>query len=284
MRPWFVIPIAGALAATAGLALANPGAAIGLGLMAAAIAAAVRSLAGDSPAAIVAAAIAAVLATATLLDAHEAELRQSIAIAAFAWTIAELARVQPNASPLVAMLPALIAGVLDVGFIALVPIAGARLVTAPWQRPRWVIAAPILGAIATIVAVVALARTTHLGTLWSGRAPHAIAPVALLARLPDALDPFVAVAALAGLVAIAGRGRYTQLALGASIVGALATDLRAGAVGPATIGVAALFAGLAVARLAAMIRIPSGQAVVAATVGLIAIAPPALGIAATVSS
>ncbi|MEO7734353.1 MAG: hypothetical protein ABIY55_25575, partial [Kofleriaceae bacterium] len=51
-------------------------------------------------------------------------------------------------------------------------------------------------------------------------------------------------------------------------------DLRAGALGPATIGLAALLAGLAIVRLAAMIRVPSGQAIAAATIGVLMIVPP----------
>jgi hypothetical protein len=52
-------------------------------------------------------------------------------------------------------------------------------------------------------------------------------------------------------------------------------DLRAGALGVATTGLAALLAGLAIGRFAALIRIPSGQALAGATAGLLVVLPPA---------
>jgi hypothetical protein len=52
-------------------------------------------------------------------------------------------------------------------------------------------------------------------------------------------------------------------------------DLRAGAPGPATLGLAAALSGLAIARLARMIPIPSGQAIAGATIGALVVVPPA---------
>ncbi|HEX7838414.1 MAG TPA: hypothetical protein VF469_13155, partial [Kofleriaceae bacterium] len=67
---------------------------------------------------------------------------------------------------------------------------------------------------------------------------------------------------------------HAELALAAAIAGAILVDLRAASVGPATLGLAAVLAGLAIGRLAAMIRIASGQAIVGATLGLLVLAPP----------
>jgi hypothetical protein len=82
------------------------------------------------------------------------------------------------------------------------------------------------------------------------------------------------VAALAGLASLM-RARVAELALAASVAGALLVDVRAGAPGVATLGLAAALSGLAIARLARMIRIPSGQAIAGATIAALAIVPPA---------
>ena len=112
----------------------------------------------------------------------------------------------------------------------------------------------------------------------------------LAARAGEALGPLTAVAALAGLaIALrafvvngaagtrlrAFRPRRAELALVAWIAGAVLVDLRAGTIGAATFGLAALCAGLAVARLGALIRLAAGQAVVAATAGALLVVPPA---------
>ena len=89
-----------------------------------------------------------------------------------------------------------------------------------------------------------------------------------------ALGPLTAVAALAGLAGLV-RARWAELAVAAAVAGAIGVDLRAAAVGPATLGLAALLAGLAIGRLAAMIRLASGQAITGATIGALALAPPA---------
>src|SRR5436305_586396 len=79
---------------------------------AAGIAAALRALVGESPAALAGTAIGALVAVATLLELGGDAARHAIAAAAAAWTIAELARTTlPASSPLVAMLPAGIAAV-----------------------------------------------------------------------------------------------------------------------------------------------------------------------------
>ena len=45
--------------------------------------------------------------------------------------------------------------VLDPSYALLIAIAGARLVTAPWQRPRWIAVVPIAGAGVAILALLA---------------------------------------------------------------------------------------------------------------------------------
>jgi len=268
MRPWLVIPAAAVVGAATGALLGGPLLAIALGAAAAAITAAVRALLGDAPAALAAAVMAALIVVA-IAGAEAIGARPLLAIAGLAWTIAELART--TSSPMVAMLPALIAGIADATLVPLVPLAATRLVTAPWRRPRWVIAVPIAASLATLVAVLLLASPT--GDAWAGRA---FAPATPLAAQLALLGPFVVVAAACGLPSIAGRGRYVQVALVAALAGALLGDLRAGTAGGPTLALAALLTGLALGRLAGSIRLPLGQAVIVATLGAIIVLPPAL--------
>src|SRR5512140_50197 len=112
-------------------------------LAGAALAAVVRVLAGDSPAALTGAVLAPVLAVASFAEAGGDLARAAIALAAAGWTVTELAR-PPDASPspLVAVLPAAVAAILDPSFATLVAIAGARAITTvapPWPRSRWVL-------------------------------------------------------------------------------------------------------------------------------------------------
>jgi hypothetical protein len=185
---------------------------------------------------------------------------------------------RPASSALVAVLPAAIAGILDPSFVALLAIAGVRVVRAPGRpRTRWVLCAPAAGALALVLAGLAATVWPGLGARWFGAAAHPVTARALVATATaaaDALGPLTAVAALAGLAGL-GRAGWGELALAAAIAGAIGVDLRAAAVGPATLGLAGLLAGLAIGRLAAMIRIASGQAVAGATIGALALAPPA---------
>jgi hypothetical protein len=266
-------------------------------LTAMALAAVIRVLAGDSPAALSAAVVAPILAVASFADAGGEPVRAALALAAAGWTIVELARTpgatapagqpsdhRPDAalggslgSPMIVVAPAVIAGVLDPSYVALVAIAGASLVTRRWRRPRWAAAVPVAGALAIALAVVAGTSWPALGARWFGAAPHPVAASGLAGfagLVGAALGPLTAVAALAGLASLA-RARYAEAAVASAVVGAALVDVRAGALGPASIGLAALLAGLAIGRLAAMIRIPSGQAIAGATLGLLVAAPPA---------
>lgn len=272
MRSWFVIPAMGVVCGGAAVAL---GLSPVVALAGAALAGVVRVLAGDSPAALSGAVIAPILAVASFAEAGGELGRAALALAAAGWAVTELARPAGSpTSPLVAVLPAVIAGFFDPSFVALVALAGARLLTLPWRRPRWVIAVPVAGAIAIALAVLGGTTWPALGARWFGAAAHPVSAAALAALAAATLGPLTAVAALAGLAALV-RPRIAELALAAALAGAVLVDLRAGAFGPTSIGLAALLSGLAIARLAAMIRVPSGQAVAGATIGVLVVVPPA---------
>jgi len=277
VKSWLVIPALGAVCAGGAIGLGSPPlVALAAGLAGAALAAAIRGLAGDSPASLSGAVVAPLLALAALAEHGLVHASSCLAFAAACWTIVELAR--PTTSPLVAMLPATIAAILEPAAIALVPIAGWRLVIAPWQRPRWVIAVPIAGGVGVLLAV--LAGTAHdgtlatLGTHWFGGPPHAVTPAHLAARIGHALGPLAAVAAAVGLAAVA-RLRLAALAALGCAIGTLLVDLRAGGVGAFTLGLAALCAGLAIGRFAATIRMVQLQAIAGATAGALVLVPPA---------
>lgn len=268
MRSWLVIAAIGVVAGAAAFGLgATPGAAVCGALAGAALAGATRMLAGDGPAAIAAAAIGALLAIA-LLIVHGGELATAwLAIAAMAWTIAELAR---PTTPAVALAPAIAAAILEPACAPLVIIAALR-----WsrtRRERWAIALPIVGAVLVASAIVLGMHGGALADRWFG--PMAPRSVSLAARLGDSLGPLIAVAALAGAVELVRR-RHAEIAVLACITGALLVDLRTSAVEPITLGSAALCCALGVARLAGSIRIASGQAIVAATCGWLLLLPAA---------
>jgi hypothetical protein len=273
------------------MGVVSAGAAIGLGAgelidvlaagaAGAAATAAIRALAGDAPASLIGAVLAPLLLITTLFDpelAHAGALaRAGIAIAAAAWTLVELAR--PSTSPLVALLPATIAALLDPSHVALVPIAGARLMTAPWQRPRWASAVPAAGALLVLLAVFAHAARTgwlaELGTRWSGAPAAAVSPSAFALLAAAVLGPMTAVAALAGLPHFV-RARHAEIAAASWVLGATLISARAGVIGPSLIAVAALAGGLAVGRFAGLIRFTAGQAILGVTVALLLLLPPA---------
>lgn len=281
MRSWLVIPAMGAAssAAAVGLGAHAPAPIIAIGLAGAAQTAVIRALAGDSPASLVGAVLAPLLLIASVVDPSLADgmalVRACIAIAAAGWTVVELAR--PTTSPLVALLPAMIAAVLSPAYVALVAIAGSRLITAPWQRPRWAIGVPIVGALALVLAVLAGASAHGslgaLGDLWIGalRSPRGLPAVLELAAIT--LGPITAVAALAGLPFLA-RVRHAELAVGTIVAGALLVSVRSGAVDPALVGIAVLSTGLAVGRLAGMIRLAVGQTALGATLAVLVLMQP----------
>jgi len=246
---------AGGLAAAAGHVQPLPLASAALA--GAGIAAAIRAQCGEAPAALAAAVLAPLVGVALLIDHLAAP---ALAIAAAAWTLAELARppwgaVRPPAppTPLVAVLPAAVATVLVPPFVVLLPVAASRL------RGRARLPAQIAGVLACAAVV-----------LYAGPPAHVDAP-ALARELADSLGPLLAVAALAGC-ALVGRARVDLVAC---VLAVLLGDVHAGSVGPATLGLAALCAGLAIARFAATIRLGAGQAIVAATCNALLLLAPA---------
>ncbi len=271
---------AASAAAAAGLGALAPGPIVAVGLAGASLAAAVRALAGDSPASMTGAVLAPLLAIACLLDSSLAHgvplIRACVAIAAAGWALFELAR--PTTAPLVAMLPAIIAAVLSPAYIALVAIAGSRLVTAPWQRPRWAVGVPIAGVLALVLAVIAgLSEHGSLaafGDTWCSapRTPRGLG--AVLELTGATLGPITAVAAVAGLPLLL-RARHAELAVGTVVLGSLLVSVRSGRIDPSLVAVAALAVGLAVGRLAGMIRLAAGQAVAGATIAVLVLLPPA---------
>ena len=271
------------------MGVVSAGAAIGLGertvieivacgFAGASVTATIRALIGDSPASLAGAVLAPLLMIAMLFDPAigGASARAWIAIAAVGWTLVELAR--PTTSPLVAVLPATVAAVLDPSFVALIAIAGARLVTAPWERPRWAIAVPVLGGLLAVLAVIAClahgGAFAALANRWTGFAADPIGLGQLVGRGAQVIGPMIAVAALAGLIVLV-RTRHAELAVAVSIAGALLVGMRTGGSGPSLIALAALTAGLAVGRFAGAIRRPAGQALAGATASVLLLVPPA---------
>lgn len=281
-KTWLAIPLVAI--ACAGLAFGlgqQPHDAIAIGALAAATAAAVRAFAGPSLAAATTASAAALLVALGVLELHAPETwRGTLAAAAALFAIAELARPLPvDASPLPAIGGALVASVLDPGYVALLAIAGIRLLLGPWARPRWAVCVPIAGTLAIGIAVLAACAQAgifaELWTAWAARAGTQT-PLALLVDAGDTLGPIAVVAAVAGLAVCATRGRYAAAAILAVAAGTAAVDLTCGVLGAGTLAVAAVGAGVGLARLAAIVRWPTGQTFVGATAGFLVVVAPAM--------
>ncbi len=268
--------------AALGFALGQPPPAIAaLGALAAATAAAVRAFAGSSLAAATTSGAAAALVTLAVLDVPELDLlRVALAAAAALFAIAELARPLPvDGSPFPAIGAAVVAGVLDPSYVGLLAIAGVRFLLGPWSRPRWAILVPFVGTLAIGLAILAggarVGVFAELWSVWAARAGGA-SPLDLLARAGDVLGPIATIAALAGLVVCTSRGRYSAAAIVAVTVGAVSVDLACGSLGAATLATASVAAGVGLARLAAIVRWPTGQTFVGATAGFLIIVAPAM--------
>jgi hypothetical protein len=264
-----------------GVVCGGAGVALGMtpavALVGAALAGVVRVVAGDSPAALIGAVVAPVLAVASFAEAGGEPVRAAIALAAAGWAVIELARASERAA-VIAVLPVTLAAVLEPAFVALVAIAGARLIAMRGARPVGALAVLAAGGLAIALAVVAAVAWPALGDAWFGRAAHPVPARSLAALAGEALGPITAVAALGGLVALV-RARAAELAVAAALAGAVGGDLRAGAVGPATLGLAALLAGLAIARLAGLVRLRAGQALAGLAIGVVVVVPPAWTVA-----
>src|SRR4029079_13036719 len=130
---------------------------VALGALAAATAAAVRAFAGSSLAAAVTSGAAAALVTLAVLDVPELDLfRFALAAAAALFAIGELARPLPvDVSPFPAIGAAVVAGILDPSYVALLASAGVRFLFGPWARPRWAYLVPFIGTLAIGLAILA---------------------------------------------------------------------------------------------------------------------------------
>jgi len=290
-KTWISIPVVAVLCAGATAALGlrmggtpDPEVVAAIGLLAAALAAAVRAFAGPSLAAAVAGAAAAILATLMVLELpHVVLSRDALAAAAAMFSICELVRpMPPDESPLPSVGAAVLACMLDPSFVALVPITGWRYVRGPWPRPRGAVALPILGALACVLAIVAAVVPTaflhDVWTAWTQRDGVAHAPLTVIHGTGDLLGPLTAVAALVGLDVCMTRGKLAIISVSVITLGAVAVDLALGSVGAAVPAIAALGVGVAIARLTAMIRWPAGQAFVGAAAGFMIVFTPALSI------
>jgi hypothetical protein len=278
VRPWLVIPFVGAGAgALAYAAHHDPALAVAVALAGAALTAAIRAFDGPSVAAALSAGAGGALGTLCALGA--AEIRPMLAGAAAMFAICELARAtSPEASPWPAAGAAVAAAVLDPAYVALVAVAGAHVFVALDRphgrarrpRPRWVLAVPAAGALATVLAIAGALVHHPWFAAWVGHAAHATSPLVAATRAGDLLGPLAATAALAGLVVCATRGRFAAAAVAGVVAMTALGELAGGAA--ATPLVAGLGAGVAVGRLAALIRWPTGQAFVGATAGFVLVA------------
>ncbi|MEP6864872.1 MAG: hypothetical protein ABJE66_29910 [Deltaproteobacteria bacterium] len=271
MRPWFVIPLMGlAGAGAAFMTTHDPIVAMAVGLCGAALTATIRAFLGPALVGAIAAAGGATLGVIDLL-AVAPHVRAALAGAAGLFALSELARAKaPNASPLPAAGAALLAGVLDPSYVGLVAVSGIAWLTAPVPRPRGVLALPVLGSLATVFALV-LACGGH-STVWHAWLGHATAhrdPVATLLRAGDLIGPLAACAGLAGVALCLAHGRLAAAAVASIVAVTAAMSLAGGFVAPAVPLLAALGAGIAIGRLAALVRLPVGQAFVGATTGFV---------------
>lgn len=281
-KTWLAIPIMAVACGALAFALGQPPeAAIAIAALAAAAAAAVRAFAGPSVATATTAGAAAVLVSLAVLDTPDLDVaRAALAGAAALFAIAELARPLPvDASPWPAIGGAVVAGVLDPSYVALLVIAGIRFVLGPWARPRWSVVVPLTGTLAIGVALLAAcAESGIFAELWLAWTAHpgSATPIELLAQAGDTLGPIATIAALAGLVVCSLRGRFAAAASLAVAAGAIAVDLSIGVLGAAPLVIAAVAAGVGLARLAAIVRWPTGQTFVGATAGFLIVVAPAM--------
>jgi len=277
-RTWLAIPASAIACAALALLDRAPLAVLALAALGADVAAAVRAFAGPSLAAAIAGATASILSTCCALELHGFDIaRGALAAAAAMFAVSEIARPQqPDMSPWPAIGAALAAATLDASFVVLIAITGVRFVRGPWPRRPWSIAIPAFGAVAIVVALAAaLTRAgmfANLWTLWSGRSGHALPPV----LLGDLLGPIAAVAAVAGLGVCMSRGRLAAATVAALALGSIGADFASGALGVATPALAAVAAGVAIARLAALVRWPLAQPFVGAAAGFVIVLAAAM--------
>jgi hypothetical protein len=280
VKSWIAIPVVAAVAAAIAFAIQEPPeTACAIAALAAALAAVVRAFVGGSAAATVASTVAALLGALFVLELHDIA-RDAFAAAAALFVISEIVRPQPvDASPLPSIGASLIAGVLDPSYIALVPVVGIRFILGAWSVPRGSVLLPIVGVLATGLAILAAAvPIPELWQVWTGNMGFAPShnPLQLAEHVGEIVGPIAAVAAIAGFGTTASRGNYAIASVAAIVIGAVAVDIESGGVGVATLACAAFGAGLGIARLTAMLRWPAGQAAIGAAAGFMMLVAPAL--------
>ena len=283
VRPWYVIPALGLASIGVGFAATDdPWLAVALGLCGAALAAAIRAFLGPSGvAAIAAVGGAAVGVLGAIVLAPFEPVRAAIAGAAGLFAISELVRAkQPHESPLPAVGAALLAGALDPSYIALVAVAAVAWYRAPLVRARAAILAPTLGVLATVLAIIAAFShghsLVHLWHTWLGHdVPSHAGWLLTLLRTGDLVGPLTAFAGRVRLALCLAHGRLAAAAILATVGSTAIASLTGGFVAPAVPLVAALAAGVAIGRLAALVNAPIGQRFVVATVGFVLVVVPA---------
>jgi hypothetical protein len=285
LRSWIAIPAIAVVAAV--LAVGSERSFLEVGaaaVLAAALAAAIRAFVGAGVLGAIAAGAGSVLGVLGWLEpaAQPHAARAALAGAAAMFAVCELVRPRaPTSSPWPAVGASVLAGVLDPAYAPLVAISSAAVLAAPIPRPRWIIVLPLAGVLVALLALLAAwSRTGALARLelaWSGHLGHAPADVlSIAAAIGDRLGPLAGVAAIAGLAQCAGRGRVAAAATLGIAAFAVLDTISGASVAPSLAIVAALGAGVAVGRLAALVRLPIGQAFVAATAGFLLVAVPLL--------
>ncbi len=232
-----------------------------------------RAFVGAGGIAAVAATTGAALGVLGWFELATPSVRAAIAGAAAMFAICELVRRSADTSPWPAVGASALAAVLDPAY-AVLPIVAAMAVVAssPRRLKRWSIALAIgCGAVAVIVVLV------HLG----GVAPRHVG--ATLRAIGDGIGPLTAVAAIAGIVQCASRGRSAAAAMLGVVALTAVFALANGRELPPVPIVGGLAAGVALGRLASLVRVPVGQAFVGATVGFVLVVVPAWPLVATLS-
>jgi hypothetical protein len=268
-RPWLVIPVIAVLIGAAVGALArSPELAVAATLLGAALAAAVRAFVGAGAIAAVSAVTAAVLGVLGWFELATPSARAAIAGAAAMFAICELVRRVADASPWPALGAAVLAAMLDPAYAALPIVAAIVVVAVSRRRPRWLIALPIVcAALAVIVVLV------HL----RGSPPPRHVDATLRA-IGDGLGPLTALAALAGIVQCASRGRVAAAAILGVVALTAAFALSSARTIPAVPIVAGLAAAVAIGRLASLVRVPVGQAFVGIAISFVLVVVPAMSV------
>jgi len=156
----------------------------------------------------------------------------------------------------------------------LLPLA-ALIVLRVRHGARWPL---ILPAVLLVVWGLALVQWALLPAAPSAPAVVTVDATTYVERLGDTLGPVALVAAMAGGLALLGRGRRSRwLAVSTAmlLLAGLRADLVVGSPGPLVVVAASVAAAVGVSRMAARVRLPSAQLWVGATCAAL-VATPAL--------